>query len=311
MRGMGRDGAVAARELVLALRSRLDPLIAVSDGEFDRLVIADLEMQERALLERAPVAAIDRVGAQKIDRAGDMAPVAPRHHQQDAVGHRRADPVEKIAGEIGAAPFARAGVHVEGEERTPMCGLDVGAGQKVDLDVVAQRLAPLALDCLALARGERGEESVEIGIALVEEMKLLAGALGEASLRQRRRVGGIGEGDMDRGGFGRLAQAAQRRDQRVAGAGWRVARDQQPPPGDRREGHRDLQLGVIAVRPRAHRPAPRRGRRHIRPCCATSDRTAPPRPAAPRRPRRAHARGAQPVRPPTDFDCSSAIKEGV
>ena len=44
----------------------------------------------------------------------------PRHHQKDAVGKRRPDPVEESAGQIGAAPFARARMHVELEEGIPM-----------------------------------------------------------------------------------------------------------------------------------------------------------------------------------------------
>ncbi len=114
------DGAIAARELVLALGAGLDALRAMADGVFDRLIIADLEMQKGPLLDRAPVAAVDGVVAEKIDRAGDIAPAAPRHDQQNALGHGRADAVEKVARQIGTAPFARAGVHVEGEERVPM-----------------------------------------------------------------------------------------------------------------------------------------------------------------------------------------------
>src|SRR3984893_8751452 len=44
MRGIGRDGAVAAQDLVGALGARLDHLQAVLDRVFDRLVVADLEM---------------------------------------------------------------------------------------------------------------------------------------------------------------------------------------------------------------------------------------------------------------------------
>ena len=42
----------------------------------------------------------------------------------------------------------------------------VGAGQPFDGQAVAQRLAPLALDRLALARGQRGQKIVEIAIAV-------------------------------------------------------------------------------------------------------------------------------------------------
>ena len=66
MRRTGRDRPIAARDLVLALRAGLDALVAVPNGEFDRLIIAELEMQEGPMLERAPVAAVERVVAEKL-----------------------------------------------------------------------------------------------------------------------------------------------------------------------------------------------------------------------------------------------------
>ena len=49
---------VAARQLVLALRAGLDPREPVRDRVVDGLVVAELEMQERVVLDRAPVAAV-------------------------------------------------------------------------------------------------------------------------------------------------------------------------------------------------------------------------------------------------------------
>src|ERR1700674_5893663 len=83
MRGIGRDGSVAAQDLVGALRARLDHLQAALDRVFDRLVIANLEMQERPVLDRAPIAAVDRVATEEIERAGDELPPALRPHQHD------------------------------------------------------------------------------------------------------------------------------------------------------------------------------------------------------------------------------------
>ncbi len=61
---MGRMGGhrqVAAGELVLALGAGLDALELAIDGELDGLVVAELEMQERVVLDGAPVAAEQRV----------------------------------------------------------------------------------------------------------------------------------------------------------------------------------------------------------------------------------------------------------
>src|SRR5438270_9917548 len=56
MRGVGGLRQVTARDLVLALRAGLDPLKAARNRKIDGLVIADLEMQERVVLDGAPVA---------------------------------------------------------------------------------------------------------------------------------------------------------------------------------------------------------------------------------------------------------------
>ena len=58
---IGGDRHIAARELVFALRAGLDHRELVGDRIVDRLVIADLEMQERVMLDRAPMAAVERV----------------------------------------------------------------------------------------------------------------------------------------------------------------------------------------------------------------------------------------------------------
>src|SRR5688500_280131 len=74
MGGMRRHRQVTAGELVFALRSGLDPFQPFRKGEVDRLVIADLEMQEGMILDAAPVTAVERIAADEVDRAGDIAP---------------------------------------------------------------------------------------------------------------------------------------------------------------------------------------------------------------------------------------------
>src|ERR1700722_14668497 len=57
VRRIGDVRQVAAGELMLAPGAGLDAGELAGDGVFDRLVIADLEMQERMVLDRAPMAA--------------------------------------------------------------------------------------------------------------------------------------------------------------------------------------------------------------------------------------------------------------
>ena len=57
MRRIGGGRHIAAGDLVLALGAGLDAGELVRDRVFDRLIIAELEMQERMVLDGAPVAA--------------------------------------------------------------------------------------------------------------------------------------------------------------------------------------------------------------------------------------------------------------
>src|SRR5665213_3996561 len=71
MGGVGGVRQVAARELMLSLRAGFDPFQLMHNRVIDRLIIAELEMQERMMLERTPVAAIDCIRTERIDRPGD------------------------------------------------------------------------------------------------------------------------------------------------------------------------------------------------------------------------------------------------
>ena len=75
----------------LALRPRLDVREPARNGDLDRLVVAKLEVQERVLLDSAPVAAVEAVAADHVERARHPAPLAPGHDQQAALGHGGAD----------------------------------------------------------------------------------------------------------------------------------------------------------------------------------------------------------------------------
>src|ERR1043165_4453577 len=67
VRRVSRLRQVTAGDLVLALRAGLDPAQAALDGKVDRLIVADLEMQERVVLDGAPVAAEQGVRADTVD----------------------------------------------------------------------------------------------------------------------------------------------------------------------------------------------------------------------------------------------------
>ncbi len=200
------------------------------------------------MLDGAPVAAIDRVRADEVDRAGDPAAGPLGHDQHNAVAHRSADLREERAREVGAAPFARAGLHVEGEEGIPDAFGQFRAAKAMHFDAGRQRFLALAADRLALSRGEHGEEVIEGRKALVGPVELLVGTLKETAHTEGRpfplgrecNVGArqaIAVGDLDEG----IRQPAAHGQRRGAGA------REEARPGHGGEGHRDLKLRVIVA----------------------------------------------------------------
>ena len=68
----------------------------------------------------------------------------------------------------------------------------------MDRDARGQRLAPLALDRLAVARIQRAEKIVETAVALVVPVKLLVGSLQEVMLGEEFLFGLARKGDVNR-----------------------------------------------------------------------------------------------------------------
>ena len=205
-------------------------------------------MQERLLLARAPVASVERLRADEIERAGDIAAVAAGHDQQDPVGHALADQREEAPVEIRPAPFPRAGVHVEGEEGIPGRFRQAWPGEEVDLDAAGEGVAALPADRLPLARGEGVEEIVEIAVAFVDEMELLVGALEKPGFAEQRPFRFLGEGHVHRRGAALGGKGHGSAGECELAAIFIGARpDEEPSAGRRCEGHRHLQLRIVAA----------------------------------------------------------------
>ena len=245
---IGGNRPVASGQLVFALGARFDARKTALQGEIDGLVVADLEMQERMFLDGAPVAPVERVVADEVDGAGDVAACSFGHDEKHPFRHGGADQREEAAVQIRPAPLPRSGVHVERVEGVPVFFAKVSPRDVLDRDAGCQRIPAFALDRLALARCEGRQEIIEAAVAVVDEVELLIGplqpALGSESLpfglRHERRV--------DRGRLGLLAQGAKTRGE--LGLPPRqilVAGHEKPPPRCGREGNRHLQLGVIAA----------------------------------------------------------------
>src|SRR6056297_2604836 len=107
--------------------------------------------------------------------------------------------LEKTAGEVGRAPFACAGVLVEGPDRVPMLEPDLIAGQRHYLAAEGLRAGAFLADGLALARGQIGEKGVETLVAAIDPVILLraAGHQAKGCTCLGLRLGA--ESDMQRG----------------------------------------------------------------------------------------------------------------
>src|SRR5690348_12603532 len=94
---VGRHRQIPALDLVRALRAGLDALQSAGDRELDRLVIAALEMKEFVIAVAAPIAAVDRILAEQVKRAGNVVDAAPGQEEYDPFRHPFANHPEKAA----------------------------------------------------------------------------------------------------------------------------------------------------------------------------------------------------------------------
>src|SRR4029079_314997 len=97
VRARGHHRLVAPGDFVLALRAGLNGCEAVLDSPLDRAVVAELEVKEGHLLRAAPIAAVERVRPDEVERTGDRMAAAAGEEQQDGIAHPLADQAEEFA----------------------------------------------------------------------------------------------------------------------------------------------------------------------------------------------------------------------
>lgn len=232
----------AARHLVLALGAAFEPGDLLGDAKFQRLVVGRFEMQAGHMLQRAPVAAVQRAAVVHRERRGDGFAVALGHGQEQVVRHGLADAQEEIEIEIGRGVMRGVGMAVAAVEEAPVGFLDFLAAQGEKAHALLGHLAPFGQDVLAFLAVQRGGEFVKAGVALVMPVELHAAAQQEAGIGQR--LGLLRRRIEDMGGGVRpvLLQGLQRRQQRRAR---RFVACQQAAAAYRRERNGRQQLGVV------------------------------------------------------------------
>ena len=128
-------------------------------------------MQVGYVLGAAPIAPVERVAADQVERTCDRPPVAQCQHQQHLVPHPLAQQRKEAPGQIGLPPFARAGILIEAPEYVPM-----RLGQRIAVQVrdlqPLDRAPPFLADILALLARQVGQEILETAIAPVGPVEL-------------------------------------------------------------------------------------------------------------------------------------------
>ena len=75
MRRVGEGREEASRDPVFALSTCLEPIEPIIDADFDRSIIADLEVQAREEPACAPVPAVEAVASEHVEGPGHVTPV--------------------------------------------------------------------------------------------------------------------------------------------------------------------------------------------------------------------------------------------
>src|SRR3954466_2476501 len=162
----------AAEQLVLALGAAFEHLDAAADRELDRLVIAAFEVQQRHVLDRAPIAAIQGSGVPEKQGRGNRPALAFGQHHRQIPGHTFAEAQKKLQVEVGARAVCRIGRAVAAIEEFPMASLDRLALEPAQRDACLAYAAPLLANILAPRMAQPREELPEVPVALVPPVKL-------------------------------------------------------------------------------------------------------------------------------------------
>ena len=199
---MGRIGGlrqVAARELVLALGAGLDARELVRDRVLDGLIVAELEMQERVMLDRAPVAAVERVAADEIDarrrssarRAWPSPAGCGRALSRRSARRTRAsDRAGPICASRSPCRSRRRRPRRSSVRSEPVSHATSMPGSSASLR--SRRIV------LRLRDDSAAQEIVEGRVAVILPVELLVGALQEAVLAEQAPFGLGQEGDVHR-----------------------------------------------------------------------------------------------------------------
>src|SRR5712692_5720849 len=240
VRGPGLGRHEAARELVLALCAPLEDPDAALDAELQRLVIADLEMQQRYVTDRTPIAPVQRHRREDVEGACDRLAVELGKHHEHVLGKSLAEAPEEGEVEVGRRVMRAVGAVVAASEEGPVFLANLSPDQPPQAHARFLNLAPLLADFLALGGSKLGQELLETRVATVLPVELDRAAQHHSRRFHLARLGLGGEQHVQRR---RLAREPNRGANQERARG-RVA-CKQAGSRDRRKRDRAEQLGVV------------------------------------------------------------------
>src|ERR1700676_4830766 len=172
MGGPGQARFEAARDLVLALGTRLEGAQTVGNAVVDALVVAGLEMQAVVVGVGAPIAAIERIGGAEKHRHRHRLAGAHRQLDEKAGSRRAGDAAEERTIQIRRVAVADEGDLVQSEHALDQRLAELIAAQRAKFDALLEHTPALAARLLALVGREAVEKIIEVAIAAVVPLEM-------------------------------------------------------------------------------------------------------------------------------------------
>ena len=141
-------------------------------AEIQDLVVADLEMQQRDVRDRAPVTAVQHFRRENIEGAGDRPSIELGEHHEEVLGKRLAEAPEELEVQIRRGVMRAIRVVVAAREKAPVLVADFGSDQPSHANARLLHPSSLLSDFLSLRGSEIREKLIEIRVAAVFPMKL-------------------------------------------------------------------------------------------------------------------------------------------
>ena len=240
--GVGNDRLETANQLVLALGAGIEALQAMADGVLHALVETGFEVQPIKLRQATPVAPIQAVAADQAKGHGYGAAGLMGQHHADHLRHAFGQQAEKGTGQVRRLAAYPVGIGVAQVDEIPLDFTQLMAFAPLELDTLPRHLLSFLAHLFALARTEGVEKILKIPVTLIAPVELTAQTLQPAVTAVQQGIFSVGgEVDMQ----ARQALLLQPGAQAIEQLPNRLGRAQQALTGNRGEGNRAEQLGVI------------------------------------------------------------------